>query len=126
MFKSFKDEVGKFKSEISNNVEGMISLYEASYLTLEGETLWEANAFSRTLLKNLMKEGIIEGKVAEQVTYVLEGLPFHKKFQRVEARQYIDTYDKTELHNRLLLELAKVDFNMVQSSHQKELQEVSR
>ncbi|RDX62600.1 Isoprene synthase, chloroplastic, partial [Mucuna pruriens] len=125
VFTSFKDKEGKFKSEISNDVKGMLSLYEASHLTFEGESLWEANAFSRTHLMNLMKEGM-EAKMEKQVRHVLEGLPYHQSFHRPEARWYIESYDKTEPHNLLLLELAKLEFNMVQSSHQKELKEISR
>ncbi|RDX57825.1 Isoprene synthase, chloroplastic, partial [Mucuna pruriens] len=125
VFERFRDEKGKFKVETSNNVQGMLSLYEASQLTLEGESLWEANAFSKTHLMNLMKEGM-KVEVANQVRHVLEGLPYHQSFHKLEARQYIDTYNKKEPHHRLLLELAKLDFNIVQSSHIKDLQEVSR
>ena len=71
VFESFKDEEGKFKVKISNDVQGLLSLYEASYLSFEGETVWEAKAFSRTHLMNLMKEGIESTEVAEQVRHVL-------------------------------------------------------
>nr|KYP44298.1 hypothetical protein KK1_034209 [Cajanus cajan] len=126
VFKSFQDEEGKFKADISEDVQGLLSLYEASYLAFEGESLWEeANEFSRAHLMNLMKEGI-EGELGEQVRYVLEGLPYHRCFARLEARRYFDTYTKMEPHHRSLLELAKLDFNMVQSTYQKELKEVSR
>ncbi|KAK7335705.1 hypothetical protein VNO80_27692 [Phaseolus coccineus] len=126
IFMSFKDEEGKFKAEISNNVKGMLSLYEASYLSLEGESVWEANAFSRTHLMNLMKEGLMDVKMTKKVRHVLEGLPYHRSCFRLMARQYINRYDKMEPHNLLLLELAKLDFNMEQSSHQNELKELSR
>lgn len=126
IFMSFKDEEGKFKAEISNDVEGMLSLYEASYLTLEGESLWEANEFSRTHLMNLMEERSMDAKMAEKVRHVLEGLPYHKSCCRLVAQHYINTYDKAEPHNLLLLELAKVEFNMEQSSYQNELKELSR
>ncbi|RDX62602.1 Isoprene synthase, chloroplastic, partial [Mucuna pruriens] len=125
MFKGFRDEKENFKVEISNDVQGMLSLYAASYLTFEGESLWEANTFSRTYLMNLLKQGI-DVDVAKQVWQVLEGLPYHQSFHRLEARRYIDTYAKKGPHNHLMLELAKLDFNIIQSLHQKELQEVSR
>ncbi|KAL2331647.1 hypothetical protein Fmac_019228 [Flemingia macrophylla] len=126
VFKSFKDEEGKFRAEISNDVRGLLSLYEASYLAFEGESLWEeANEFSRTHLMNIVKEGI-DGEIGEQVRHVLEGLPYHQNISKLEARWYIDMYNKMESHSRSLLELAKLDFNVVQSSYQKELQEVLR
>jgi len=122
----FKDEEGKFKAEISNDVEGMLSLYEASYLSLEGESVWEENAFSRTHLINLMKEGLMDAKMTEKVRHVLEELPYHRSGFKLMAKQYINRYDKIEPHNLLLLELAKLDFNMQQSSYQNELKELSR
>lgn len=57
-----------------------------------------------------MKEGIESTVVADRVRLVLEGLPFQQSFHRLDARRY----------------LAKLDFNMVQSLYQKELQELSR
>lgn len=91
----------KFKAEINKYLQGMLSLYETSYLNFEGESLWEANAFSRThLMNSLMKEGV-DAKMAEQVRHVLEGLPYHQSFHILEARWYISTYDKIEPHNLL-------------------------
>lgn len=34
VFESFKDEEGKFKAEISNDVKELLSLYEASSLQM--------------------------------------------------------------------------------------------
>lgn len=39
---------------------------------------------------------------------------------------YIDAYNMKEAHNRKLLELAKLDFNIVQSVHQRDLKDMSR
>ncbi|KAH1142513.1 hypothetical protein GYH30_033280 [Glycine max] len=74
------------QAEINKYLQGMLSLYETSYLNFEGESLWEANAFSRThLMNSLMKEGV-DAKMAEQVRHVLEGLPYHQSFHILEAR----------------------------------------
>ncbi|KAI4322584.1 hypothetical protein L6164_022261 [Bauhinia variegata] len=125
LFNSFKDNEGKFKSEFRNVVPGMLSLYEASHLAFEGESLMdEAKAFSRTQLKNL-KEGL-RTSMGEKISHVLE-LPYHQGLHRLEARWYVDTHDKNyEIRNPLLLELAKLDFNMVQTLHRQELRDMSR
>ncbi|XP_068498658.1 isoprene synthase, chloroplastic-like [Phaseolus vulgaris] len=68
----------------------------------------------------------MDAKMAEQVRHVLEGLPYHRSCFRLMARQYINRYDKIEPYNLLLLELAKLDFNMEQSLYQNELKELSR
>ncbi|CAJ1977811.1 unnamed protein product [Sphenostylis stenocarpa] len=125
VFKNFKDKEGGFDIELKNDVQGLLSLYEASYLGFEGENLLdEARLFSTTQLKSNLKEGV-NTKLAEQVSHALE-LPYHRRVHRLEARRYIDIYEPKESHHQLLLELAKLDFNMVQSQHQKELQELSR
>ncbi|KAC3748924.1 hypothetical protein FH972_027205 [Carpinus fangiana] len=45
---------------------------------------------------------------------------------RLEARWFIDVYRSGEDMNPILLELAELDFNMVQAAHQEDLKEVSR
>ncbi|XVF77159.1 hypothetical protein PTKIN_Ptkin14bG0018800 [Pterospermum kingtungense] len=51
---------------------------------------------------------------------IRRGLP------RVEARQYISIYQDLESHNKPLLEFAKIDFNLLQHWHRKELSEIRR
>ncbi|KAK4846036.1 hypothetical protein QYF36_012296 [Acer negundo] len=67
--------------------------------------------------------------VSEQVQQSLE-IPLHWRMPRFEALKFIYLYTKTDLvddHNSLvLLELAKLDYNLVQSIHQQELKELSR
>jgi (-)-alpha-terpineol synthase len=45
---------------------------------------------------------------------------------RLEARWFIDAYRSGEDMNPILLELAILDFNMVQAAHQEDLKEASR
>ncbi|KAJ7948214.1 Sesquiterpene synthase [Quillaja saponaria] len=53
-------------------------------------------------------------------------LPRHLRMARLEARNYIDEYAQERNHNPALLELAKMDFDMVQLLHQRELAEIVR
>ncbi|XP_059452036.1 probable terpene synthase 12 [Corylus avellana] len=123
-FNSFKEDSGNFKESLTKDVKGMLSLYEASYLAFEGESLLdEAMAFTRIHLKDL--KGDVSRSMAEQVSHALE-VPLHHRMLRLEARWYIEAYNKREDANSLLLELAKLDFNIVQSVFQRELQDMSR
>jgi isoprene synthase len=102
----------------------MLSLYEASYVAYEGENiLEEAMEFTRMHLKDL--KGEVSKSMAEQVSHTLE-VPLHRGMLRLEARWYIEAYITREDANSLLLELAKLDFNIVQSVLQSDLQDMSR
>ncbi|KAG7987944.1 hypothetical protein I3843_03G159800 [Carya illinoinensis] len=124
LFNSFTDEKGNFKECLRRDVKGMLSLYEASYLGFEGENLLdEAREFARMGLEDLKSH--VSKSVAEQIQHALE-VPLHHRMQRLEARWYIEAYSKREDANPVVVELAKLDFNVVQSVLQGELQEMSR
>ncbi|XVE92870.1 hypothetical protein REPUB_Repub01dG0140700 [Reevesia pubescens] len=124
VFSSFKDQNGSFKASLSEDVKGMLSLYEASYFAFEGENLLdEAEEFTRMQLKD--PKANISKSLAEQVNHALE-LPLHRRMQRLEARWTIESYSKRQDVNQVVLELAKLDFNRVQSEHQRELRDMLR
>ncbi|KAA8524553.1 hypothetical protein F0562_010976 [Nyssa sinensis] len=124
VFKTFKDINGDFMACLHNDVKGLLSLYEASYLAFEGENLLDnAKAFTSIHLKNI--KGNIDTSLAEQVNQAVE-LPLHHMMLRLEPRWFIDAYSKRQDANHLLLELAILDFNMVQSTLQRDLQDMSR
>lgn len=108
------------------DVKGVLSLYEASFLGYEGEQILDdARAFSSFHLRSALNEGRSNNMVLEEVNHALE-LPLHHRTQRLEARWYIEHYAKKRDSNRVLLEAAKLDFNILQSTLQNDLQEVSR
>jgi isoprene synthase len=59
------------------------------------------------------------------VNHSLE-LPLHRRFQRLEARWYIESYQNRKDANMVLVEAAKMDFNILQSNLQQELKEMSK
>nr|B3TPQ7.1 RecName: Full=Alpha-terpineol synthase, chloroplastic; Short=Mg17; Flags: Precursor [Magnolia grandiflora]ACC66282.1 alpha-terpineol synthase [Magnolia grandiflora] len=123
VFNRFMDDSSSFKASLCNDVKGMLSLYEASYLALEGETtLDEAKAFTYRHLRGL--KGNIDSNLKGLVEHALE-LPLHWRVLRLEARWYIDTYERMEDMNPLLLELAKLDFNIVQNVYQGQVRKMS-
>ncbi|CAL5403526.1 unnamed protein product [Camellia sinensis] len=127
IFKHFMDDNGKFKACHCNDGKGMLSLHEASYLGFEGENILDdAKSFIGIHLRHhLGKINIIDPSLAEQVSHALE-LPLHRRMLRLEAREYIEAYARRVDANHVLLELAVLDFNMVQSTHLSELQDMSR
>lgn len=124
VFKKFKDSDGKFNKAISNDVKGILSLYEASFVSMRGEDILdEAIAFARPLLESLAMQS--SPHLAKHINDALS-MPFHRGLPRVEARKFIYFYEEEESHNETLLKFAKLDYNRVQLLHKQELGVVSR
>ncbi|KAM3749489.1 hypothetical protein ACB098_05G189100 [Castanea mollissima] len=88
VFNCFKDKEGIFNKEVKEDINGLMGLFEASQLCIEGEnTLVEAGDFSQQLLNELIS--------------------------------HVD-------YNQAKVQLAKMDFNVVQSNHQKEIVRISK
>ncbi|XP_028553578.1 alpha-terpineol synthase, chloroplastic-like [Dendrobium catenatum] len=110
-----------------NDVKGMLSLYEASYLAVQGEDdLDDAVEFTTKHLSNYLKEPLlINPLLVEEISHALE-LPLHWRMSRLHTMWFIDAYERQENMNPYLLEFAKLDFNIVQTIYKKELKEISR
>ncbi|KAM3308762.1 hypothetical protein P3S67_010506 [Capsicum chacoense] len=125
IFKKLTDQAGKFRETLTNDVQGLLSLYEAAHLRVcEEEILEEALAFTTTHLES-MKSNLNNSSIKVRVTEALRW-PIRKTAPRMGARKYISTYENTDKHNDLLLKFAKLDFNALQKLHQRELCELTR
>nr|GEV54361.1 (E)-beta-ocimene synthase, chloroplastic-like [Tanacetum cinerariifolium] len=122
--RKFKESRGGLTGDLHKGVKELLSIYEASYLSLEGELdLHEAKLFAT---ENLLKlNGHENEAMKDHVNHALD-IPLYRRMLRLEARWYIDAYGKRTDANKQLLELALLDFNMVQSAHKRDLQEVSK
>ncbi|KAL8154988.1 hypothetical protein AgCh_000379 [Apium graveolens] len=125
VFYKFKDIKGNFNENIVKDVRGMLSLYEAAHLRVQGEAiLEEALQFTTTHL-NLYKISNLDDPLIDLVGRALRD-PLRKGVNRMVARHYISIYHKFDWHNQVLLDLAKCDFNLVQKVHQMELAHITR
>ncbi|PIA58425.1 hypothetical protein AQUCO_00500390v1 [Aquilegia coerulea] len=122
MFNRFIDKDGKFRQKLSNDLGGMMALYQASYLGIEGEDILDqAYVFARKNLYDSMprldkKQGVIN--------YLLDH-PYHTSLTRFAVKEYIKNHESEQgTCDMLLQELAKMDFNIVQFIHRQELQQV--
>ncbi|XP_020209270.1 probable terpene synthase 2 isoform X2 [Cajanus cajan] len=114
----FKNLQGNFNERLLSDVEGMLSLYEASHMMVHGEDiLEEALTFTSTHLKSITTT--LSPSLAAQVNHSLRQA-LHKNLPRLEARRYISIYEQDPSHNEILLTLAKLDFNKLQNLHKKE------
>jgi (-)-germacrene D synthase len=124
VFNQFKDEQGNFSETMVRDVEGMLNLYEASHMMVHGEQiLEEALAFTSGHLESMATR--LSPSLATQVKQSLRQ-SLRKNLPRLVARSYISIYEQDSSHNEILLALAKLDFNMLQSLHQKEFGNISK
>ncbi|XP_071693553.1 (E)-beta-farnesene synthase-like [Rutidosis leptorrhynchoides] len=128
IFKTQMDTNGKFKESLSNDALGMLGLYEAAYMRMEGEqVLDDALEFSKLHLgKQLAKDpASCDSLLRTQIEQALKQ-PLQKRLARLEAVRYIPIYEQEANHNENLLKLAKLDFNFLQAMHKKELSQICK
>lgn len=113
------DKSGKFKDSLSTDIDGMLSLYEASYLGTYGEhVLNHAIEFTEGKLRQSIP--LMALQLGRNYSHALE-LPRHLRMERLEARRFIGEFSRESDQSPYLVELAKLDYNKVQSLHQAEL-----
>ncbi|PIN03535.1 (-)-alpha-terpineol synthase [Handroanthus impetiginosus] len=128
VFERFKNEKGHFEPSLGEDTKGLLQLYEASFMLTQSEnTLELAREFATIFLQKQLDEGInaIDDYLTLMIRHALE-LPIHWWVQRPNARWFIDAYGTRPDMNPIVLELANLDFNIVQATHQQELKQVSR
>ncbi|PQP92169.1 (E E)-alpha-farnesene synthase isoform X2 [Prunus yedoensis var. nudiflora] len=124
LFGGFMDEEGTLKKIHLSDVKGMLELFEASNLALEGEDILdEIKASSMVALRdsNICN---LDNNLARHVVHALE-LSSHRRVRWFNVKGHIDAYEKENHVNTILIELAKLNFNMVQAKLQKDLREAS-
>ena len=109
-----------------DDVPGMLSLYEAAHFRLHGEDILdEALAFATTQLESIVTKMSNTNPLVPQIKSALNQ-PLQKKPERLQTKGYIPIYQNENSHNKALLDLAKLDFNLVQSIHRKEISDISK
>jgi hypothetical protein len=123
VFQKFKGEDGSFKEVITTEPNLLLSLYNAAYTFTHRELeLEEAISFARHHLESLAPS--LASPLAEQVKRSLI-LPLPRTYKRLEALRYMPEYKQEDGHNPTLLELAKLEFNLLQPVHLKELKAIT-
>ncbi|XP_059071112.1 alpha pinene synthase, chloroplastic-like [Cryptomeria japonica] len=115
-------------------IKSILNLFRASLIAFPEEKAMDgAKSFSTTYLKQALPK-INNLNLSREIKFNLE-YGWHTNVPRLETRTYLDIYGEDSswasknINNTFyekLLELAKLDFNMIQSVQQKELQILSR
>ncbi|KAI4978398.1 hypothetical protein ZWY2020_015151 [Hordeum vulgare] len=126
VWKSFKDENGEhFKDDVRSDVGTLLNLYEAAHLgKREEESLTDAIRFTTSCLCSLSEGNHLPGHVLESVEHAL-ATPSQRRMKRLEAKLYISIYEKDDEGDQDILELAKLDFHILQLMHRDEVKSIS-
>ncbi|CAN6270906.1 unnamed protein product [Urochloa humidicola] len=123
VFDKFRDETGSFSTKICSDPKGLLSLYNAAHMAVPGEVaLDDAIAFARAHLEAI--KGKVRSPLAAQVSRALD-IALPRFTRRLETMHYIAEYEHEEAHDSLLLELARLNFNLVRILHLNELKALS-
>ncbi|KAL2475530.1 S-(+)-linalool synthase [Abeliophyllum distichum] len=109
IFNNFKGNDGKFEGKLKQDIRGLMELYEAAQLGIEGEEILdEAAKFSSQIVGNRLKP------------------PYQKNIARFTAKKYIRDLQNKNGWEKTLKELAKMDYYVAQTAHQHELSQISK
>lgn len=148
VLENFKDENEQFfcnssgeqeeEGRADKQVRIMLSLFRASNISFPGEKVMdEAKTFTREYLNRVLTGQDVtevDQSLLVEVKYALE-FPWHCSVPRWEARNFIEIYKQNDSWlnysfrsniNKKIIELAQLDFNILQCTHKKELQLISR
>ncbi|XP_014493248.1 probable terpene synthase 2 isoform X1 [Vigna radiata var. radiata] len=120
VFFKFEDQTGKFKECLADDIEGMLSLYEATQLRCHGENvLEEAHNFSLEQLTKFITTQLSCSLVARVQHSLKQSL--RRGFPRLETTYFLSFYEEYPSHDEKLITFAKLDFNKLQELYLKEL-----
>lgn len=125
VFDKFKDKEGKFKKETSGDIKGLMSLYEASQLSIRGEVeVDEAGNYSYVQLLN---------SIVTRLDYSIAGLacntlshPHHKSLTISMDNKFVDGLNVSNGWINVLKDFAKAEFKKIQSQRQHEIIEIAK
>ncbi|XP_060195350.1 alpha-farnesene synthase-like [Lycium barbarum] len=120
---------GKLMTQKVSDIKTLLELLEGSYLSMDDENLLnDKRIFSTKNLKNLSTSNVDRFSTNEE--YLSNSLKYYPLALRVrwyDVRRHLNAQEELECYtNPMLLKLAKLNFNIIQATHQKDLKHVIR
>uniref|UniRef100_A0ACD5TSJ9 Uncharacterized protein n=1 Tax=Avena sativa TaxID=4498 RepID=A0ACD5TSJ9_AVESA len=127
VFNRFRDGEGSF-SVNAGDTRALLSMYHAAHMAVPGDVdalvLDEARSFARRRLQAMAKGGELRSPAAEQVARALDH-PLPRFTGLLETMRYVPEYAQEETRDATLLELARLNSNLMRCLHLRELKELS-
>ncbi|CAN1793353.1 Probable terpene synthase 3, partial [Linum perenne] len=127
IFIQLKNKEGKFNKGLSDGIEGMLSLYQASHFrTNEENILDEALEFTTSQLESKVTLlATLSPLLSQRVAHALSN-PLRRGIEKQEQLWFILMYEKEVDHDQTLLKLAKLSWNVLQRLYQHELKKLTK
>ncbi|KXG21068.1 hypothetical protein SORBI_3009G009300 [Sorghum bicolor] len=121
VFVRFKDKEGGF---LVDSPKDLLNLYNAAHMRTHGDIILnEAILYSQRRLDTMIP--YMEGSLAREIKSALE-IPLPRRVRIYEFKYYISAYEKDATVHEKVLQLAKLNSNIMQLHHQHELDIISR
>ncbi|KAL2244874.1 tricyclene synthase Oc15, chloroplastic [Sesamum indicum] len=125
VFNNFKGKDGRFRRNLSQDIRGLMELYEVAQLSFQGEyILDEAASFSGHILREYCLANV-DNNLSRMVTGKLR-YPYHKTIPRLTRKDFLQDIEGINGWGKTLRELALMDLRKGQSVFQGELAQVSK
>ncbi|XP_020554075.1 tricyclene synthase Oc15, chloroplastic-like [Sesamum indicum] len=125
VFNNFKGKEGRFRRNLSQDIRGLMELYEVAQLNFQGEyILDEAASFSGQLLREYCLANV-DNNMSRLVTGKLR-YPYHKTIARLTRKDFLQDVEGINGWGKTLRELAVMDLRKGQSVFQGELAHISK
>ncbi|KAL2467208.1 S-(+)-linalool synthase [Abeliophyllum distichum] len=122
VFTNFKGKDGRFRHNLRQDIIGLMELYEAAQLCIEGEEILdEAANFSSQKLQECMTN--MDQFFSKFVSHTIRH-PYHKSMARLNSNNFVFYYKGKNGWEKTLKELANMDFRMRKSVNRHELHQV--
>ncbi|KAM0876225.1 hypothetical protein ACQ4PT_036317 [Festuca glaucescens] len=122
VFLKFRDAGGNITC---NDTRSLLDMFNAGHVRTHGEeTLDRAIVYTKDHLQRFLEQSLSPSVLLDEVRHALE-TPLFRRPRRVEARHYISVYERTSTRNEAILELAKLDFSILQSLYCEELRDLT-
>ena len=103
----------------------LLNFYNAAHMRTHGEViLEEAVLFSQTRLERMIPY-MEESSLAREIKSSLE-IPLPRRVRIYESKYYISAYEKDATLHETVLQLAKLNSNIMQLHHRQELDIITR
>nr|UZT70946.1 terpene synthase 1 [Paeonia delavayi] len=122
VFNKFMDKNGHLEQKLSQELKGLIGLYEAAQLSIPGEDILDQAA---NLCNSLLMSGLNLNESEARVVETTLKYPYHRSLSRFMPQNFISGSQGEEEWIHVVQDLAILDYKMVQPIYHKEMRQIS-